>query len=137
MNSTSQREVGIMGQIFTAPGFTVATMVYGAALGAASLVTVVAPATAQPANSASSASLLGVQERSVQASTAQTQVAPRSPQTQAIDPAPAPPTTLYRLDSKTRVIMAPVAGASTDPMEIPIAGSTGDNRIQLQHDLQQ
>jgi hypothetical protein len=126
----------IIGQTVTALRTTLAKVAFGGlTLSVLSGMAVCAAANAQSANqsSNSSAALLGIQERSVQTTPAQP-ATPKNSQNQALEPNQAPPT-LYRLDSKTRVILAPVRGASTDPMEIPIAGSSGDNRIQLQHDL--
>jgi hypothetical protein len=88
----------------------------------------------QPQPSAgASAALLGVQERSLQTqpkSTVDTSQPVR--ETPVSEPQPL---TLYRLDAQTRVILAP-AKASTDPMAIPVDGATGNNRVQLQHDIQ-
>jgi hypothetical protein len=112
---------------------TVSVMVGG---GSALMISSVAIAQVpdQPSNAASSASLLGVQERSVQTGISQTPPANVAP-SQAIG-SKAAPLPFYQLDNKTRVILAPVRSTrSNDPMEIPVAGSRGDNRLQLQHDV--
>ncbi|NJP09320.1 MAG: hypothetical protein HC866_07380 [Leptolyngbyaceae cyanobacterium RU_5_1] len=95
----------------------------------------VAPAVFAQSESSSPAQMLGVQERSIKTQPTQQQATPLNRE-QLSSNSPDGQLVLYRIDPKTRVVIGP-ANNRPQPGELPGADATGDNKVQLLHDLDQ